>query len=612
MIRRNIIFSIIGCFSLLMLVSCSDDFMDKTPQGSLDPSKIDASKVEELRNSIYTTISGSDVVFFAGYADNGYSRNYWDSNGALVQSNTVSGSENFGYGEWGHYGDRGNDYSSIRFCNLFIEKLRSFDEMDATQKKKYIAEARVMRAWTYMDLTLFYGDVALVDSVYNNFEEGLKRDPANEVRSWILDEYDAAFQDLPEENDPARFNKAMAMALKARAAYYFGNYAEAEEAAKYVIDNGGYSLFEVGELSEQMQKDADFFKQLIDFDAYGIDEEAFLKGIFNYQNIWNVDYNSEAIISKEYDANEEYGDFNRVTSFLAPNLSSKEAWATIAPIQDLVDAYWEVNGQDAPTLGSVDSRIEAYKALREEISALQAGPDNDPEQVEDNISFSDAVSQVIDQLPAKDYMQQFKNRDSRLYASIVFPYSAVNTLVEDKYFEYIHSINNYGQTGFVFRKMSGGDDLVSVWSDAYYMSGSDFHVVRLAEMLLIYAEAHTQTTGYDGSVTAELNKLRARCGMPNVPAGLAKDEAINFIRRERRIELAGEGLRYFDIRLYEDPSRNGGVKGTEAASVVMQGQSYDPVGNKSANKVWDDRLMLMPIPTTSRDKNPLLDQNPGY
>ena len=160
--------------------------------------------------------------------------------------------------------------------------------------------------------------------------------------------------------------------------------------------------------------------------------------------------------------------------------------------------------------------------------------------------------------------------------------------------------------------MSGGDDLVSVWSDAYYMSGSDFHVVRLAEMLLIYAEAHTQTTGYDGSVTAELNKLRARCGMPNVPAGLAKDEAINFIRRERRIELAGEGLRYFDIRLYEDPSRNGGVKGTEAASVVMQGQSYDPVGNKSANKVWDDRLMLMPIPTTSRDKNPLLDQNPGY
>ncbi len=609
----NIIKSIfLGCISILAMVACSDDFMEKVPQGSLDPSKIDASKVEELRNAMYAEIPGSDNVFIDGYADNAYSRNWWDSNGALIQTNTVSGSENFGYGEWEHYGDRGNNFASIRVCNILIGKIDEFSGMEEGIRKQYQAEARVMRAWHYYYLTLFYGDVAMVDSVHNSFDAGLPRDPASEVRQWILTELDEAAQILPEENDPSRFNKYMAYAFKARAAYYFGEYAVAEAAARKVIDEGGYSLFESNELSDQNQKDLDYFKRLVDFEALGVDEDQFLKGIFNYRNVWNVDGNSEVIIAKEYLASEDYGDFNRITSFLSPNLSSKQAWATVAPIQDLVDDYWLADGLSKPNLQDIPTRITNYKTLMEEIAVIQAGPDGDANTSDDNLTFSQAVQVIIDDLPQKPYMQQYLNRDSRLYASIVFPFAAANTFVDDLYFEYVHSINNYGQSGFVFGKMSGGDDVASVWGDAYYMSGADFPVMRLAEMLLIYAEARTQTTGYDGTVTTELNKLRHRCGMPDVPAGLSKEEAINFIRRERRIELAGEGLRYFDIRLYEDPQRNGGVKGEQAASVVMQGQTYDPVGNMSALKVWDDRLMLMPIPTSSRDKNPLLDQNEGY
>lgn len=611
--KRNIYQSLlVGVLSCLALVGCSDDFMEKAPQGSLDPSKIDGSKLTELLNAVYAEIPGSDNVFIDGYADNAYSRNWWDSNGALIQTNTVSGSENFGYGEWEHYGDRGNNFSSIRVCNILIDKIDEFEGVDEDVRSITKAEARVMRAWHYSNLTLFYGDVAIVDSVANSFDNGLSRDPAEKVRKWILDELEEAAQILPEVNEPAHFNRAMTYALKARAAYYFGDYATAEKAARYVIDNGGYNLFYSGGLSDQNLKDLEYFKSLMDFNALGVDEEKFLNGIFNYRNVWNVDGNSEVIIAKEYMASEEYGDFNRITSFLSPNLSSKQAWATVAPIQDLVDDYWLADGQSKPMLQDIPTRINNYKALREEVATIQAGPDGDPITTEDNLTFSQALATIIDELPQRPYMQQYLNRDSRLYASIIFPFSSVNTFVDDLYFEYIHSIDNYGQSGFVFGKMSGGDDVVSVWGDDYYMSGADFPVIRLAEMLLIYAEAHTQTTSYDGTVTAELNKLRDRCGMPDVPSGLSKEDAINFIRRERRIELAGEGLRYFDIRLYEDEKRNGGIKGEQAASVVMQGQTYDPVGNKSALKVWDKRLMLMPIPTTSRDKNPLLDQNEGY
>ena len=133
-------------------------------------------------------------------------------------------------------------------------------------------------------------------------------------------------------------------------------------------------------------------------------------------------------------------------------------------------------------------------------------------------------------------------------------------------------------------------------------------------MLLIYAEAHTQNVGYDGLVITELNKLRVRAGMPDVPTALSKNDALDFIRKERRIELAGEGLRYFDIRLYEDNQRNGGFKGTQAASVVMTGQIKDVVGNKGVTKTWSERLMYLPIPQTALDKNKNtgMKQNPGY
>ena len=81
------------------------------------------------------------------------------------------------------------------------------------------------------------------------------------------------------------------------------------------------------------------------------------------------------------------------------------------------------------------------------------------------------------------------------------------------------------------------------------------------------------------------------------------------------IELAAEGHRYDDIRRY----------GLEYCREAMNGEStapcggFDPVKKEwqkyvVIDKVWGDRLLLMPIPTSAMDVNPLLkdDQNPGY
>ena len=151
--------------------------------------------------------------------------------------------------------------------------------------------------------------------------------------------------------------------------------------------------------------------------------------------------------------------------------------------------------------------------------------------------------------------------------------------------------------------------------ETFRFADYNYPIIRYAEVLLTYAEARVQNNGWDEKVQHALNDLRDRCGMPNVPNSLSKDAALELVRNERRIELAAEGHRYDDIRRY----------GLEYCREAMNGEStapcggFDPVKKEwqkyvVIDKVWGDRLLLMPIPTSAMDVNPLLkdDQNPGY
>ena len=91
---KNIIQKSFIALALMGTMSCGDDFFDKTPQDSLDPSKIDERLFIGLRNGIYRHLNdGYGGIFEDGYADNGYSRNLWDSNGSSVQGNTLTSSQ---------------------------------------------------------------------------------------------------------------------------------------------------------------------------------------------------------------------------------------------------------------------------------------------------------------------------------------------------------------------------------------------------------------------------------------------------------------------------------------------------------------------------------------
>ena len=134
-------------------------------------------------------------------------------------------------------------------------------------------------------------------------------------------------------------------------------------------------------------------------------------------------------------------------------------------------------------------------------------------------------------------------------------------------------------------------------------SDQDWVYLRYAEVLLMYAEAQNELTGPGPSVYSAVNAVRARpsVNMPPLPAGLSQDSMRTRIRHERRIELALEGQRYFDLKRWK-------------LDRVIMPAIKDPSG---ALRTFPLRDTLWPVPQSEIDlsktyNNAAFKQTPGY
>ena len=522
--------------------------------------------------------------------DNAHSHKPWEGNYELVQQNGINASA--GYGSY--------YFGMVRTVNNFLVNVENCN-MDATLRERMKAEARFFRAMSYLDLTTKFGKVPIVTTVMDYDAPNVPRDEVEKVRAFILQELQEISEILPESydgssmNEVGRITRYGALALRARAALYFGNYAEAEKSAAAVMNSGKYSLFKISSLNDAQNKEAAEMDAYMDYEEKGLDREKFLLGMFSYESLWFEQNaspaNPEFVVTREYMADANNNDWCRYTYFIPKSLSIKDGYCSYEPMQDLIDAYWDADGKTLRNNITMEQRKANFDAMWKDFEEVR----NDQAAY-----FAKVKSTDLMQYP---YMDEFRNRDSRLYASMLFPFKGWHETAKGEFYlmfdpTKINQDGNETWTGYCFRKM------VALEPYDEYNSPADYPVIRYAEVLLTFAEAHLQNSGWDAQVTGALNLLRDRCGMPNVPASLSKEEGINFIRNERRIELAAEGHRFDDIRRY----------GSDYCKQVMNGPSYAPNGYQVINKVWDDRLLLMPIPQGSIDLNPLLknDQNPGY
>jgi hypothetical protein len=210
----------------------------------------------------------------------------------------------------------------------------------------------------------------------------------------------------------------------------------------------------------------------------------------------------------------------------------------------------------------------------------------------DDYEMTDGKS--ITESPLYDPANPYANRDPRLDLTVKLPGEVWKN---SSGVTWAGSYQSY--TGFLMEKYV---DLSRAPFAAATATSSDQDMIHLryADVLLMYAEAKNEVSGPDATIYAALNLVRGRTGinMPAVDQARydTKDELREFIRHERRIELALEGQRYNDLKRWNI---------AHIKLPTLQTPSGTPL-------VFDVKNYVLPFPQSELDNNPNLVQNTGY
>jgi hypothetical protein len=275
-------------------------------------------------------------------------------------------------------------------------------------------------------------------------------------------------------------------------------------------------------------------------------------------------------------------------------------------------------------------------------SRLAGGVSNEipPQSLVDSYEAIDGLS--IDKSPLYDPQKPFENRDPRMGYTIVVPGSILFGYQFETHDDSV-KIWNYNTTPPTRIKNTDANHAYATYSGYLYRKYTDIEdmeddanstiniiLMRYAEVLLIYAEAKIEAGEIDATVYDAINQVRQRPGvdMPAIEPGKYQAELRSIIRKERKYELAMEGLRLFDIRRWKIAEEVinqpflGRIpnKFLSNAPVIDENGTpdYTNVANSSEMRIVEmrsfdpNRDYLWPIPYIDILTNTKLEQNSGY
>jgi hypothetical protein len=302
-------------------------------------------------------------------------------------------------------------------------------------------------------------------------------------------------------------------------------------------------------------------------------------------NMWReaTDYNSEVIWDRQCVKTVMGGNYERrggVTYVLGQYMT----WGNYNPTQEVVDNFRMANGKT--------------------IDDPESGYDPQNPYVNREPRFYDWI--VYDGAPYKlDWMP----RTDTIYTRIDETYPAPDKTNQID----LAGKTDVGDSGYYQKKKMNPDA-----PPADNGNGTNFIYYRYAEVLLNYAEAQNEASGPDASVYDAINKIRARGGIPDLEAGLNKEQMRAAIRNERRVELCFEGKRFFDIIRWKtaevvmnQPRHNMVIRNSVPAdNSGVWVYSVEPEVKYTAKFV--PKQYMTPIPQNVIDQNTKIYQNPGY
>ena len=452
------------------------------------------------------------------------------------------------------------DYDGIRRCNAFMENYNRAEGRENI-KEAMAAEVRFIRAYLYFYLTQFFGDAQLITKTLLTSDPEVygTRNKKAEIVDFILKELDEAAAKLPlaqTGTNLGRITKGAAIALKARVALYNQKYDVAEKAAKDVMDLNIYQLYTTTNPPT----------------AYN--------DFFTYKGKIKNSTNKETILARTHLTDVSVHNMSREAQ--VPDQASR--WN---PTKSLVDAYLCSDGLPI---------------------------DKSPLYKEDT------------------YENMFKNRDPRMPQTILAPGAAWGGRQDGKNLTSTATWGTYTTPKFISNKL-GSVTITGFYFTKYVelstvplvgRDENDIHLIRFAEILLTYAEARLEQGKLtQADIDLTINKIRQRVVMKDMKitdlaaAGL---DLRTELRRERRVELALEGQRYFDILRWKQGTllaqdikgmkKSLAFRPSDVSNLPADAQGY--IIAYTNRTFADPKNLLWPIPLVQLQRNPNLGQNSGW
>ena len=459
--------------------------------------------------------------------------------------------------------DTGWDYfKPIRSVNSFLENfdidaLKEFefnDDYEEIMAKATLfpSEMRFLRAFYYFELAKRYGSVPLLTRTYGT-DEINDVEPATfeDIIDFIVAECDAVANTLPVDHrdyrgDTGRATKGAALALKSRALLY---------AASPLHNESGDA--------QKWEAAAKAAAEVINMGHYSLpkigDDPLYLSSGGN-----DILSSPQLIFERRNGVSSDFEARNEPMGY-----EGSEGGNT--PTQNLVDAF----------------------------------------EMKDGTPFDWNNTQHVQNI----YVDASGNqtRDPRLYLNVLYNGSTwLNQTVQTNVGGLHTGMDGGTKTGYYLRKHMNA--LVSLDPVTPLEKEHHFPLFRYAEILLNYAEAVYEWVGPDVTpegcpmtARAALNLVRDCADMPHVTA--TGDEFREKLRNERRVELAFEDHRFWDIRRWKIGEV---VKNIYGVQITGTGSNFTYQRVLVEQHQWDDKMYLFPVPQEEIYKNPNLEQNPGW
>lgn len=564
----RILIFLAGCMTAV--ISCRKDYevipLEKvTIEYVFDQDDSLGTYANKFLNSIYSKLPGGYNRVGGDLLDAASD----DAISGLVGTSSVSQLATGAYTSYATIADESpwnNCYAAIRAASLFVSNIDVSPVKEklpngASIRYAWKAEARFIRALFYFELLKRYGGIPLMGDKVRELGDDVQipRSSFAECVSYIVNECDAIKDSLrpnpvvaPELNSH-RATKGAALALKARVLLYAASplfNGQNIEAGNALT---GYASYD----KERWKLAADAARELINEKTFSL--------LPNFKDIFITQNNSEVIFFRQGGNTTEIEGTNGPVGFAAV------ARGRTNPTQELVDAFPANTG----------------------------------------VPITDPASGYNSNSP-------YANRDPRLAMTILYNGARwLNTELQT--FE--GGQNRPGgaepgtKTSYYMRKFMGNFENATQYSNTSH----DWIILRYTEVLLNFAEAENEYSGPTAAVYQVLKDLRARAGitpgdngMYGLRENMSADEMRNVIRNERRIELAFEEHRFWDIRRWKI-AQQVYSKALHGMSIIKEGPGFNYNVTEAFKPVFvAPKMYLYPIPYDEVVKNDNMRQNPGW